>query len=127
MSKRKAPLHDDEDESNTHEKSEAHLLETHDGNSLAFSAKHKRFSNINDLTKIGDLLISRSSASNCRREQRCGTIESVSLKNFKCHAYFNFEFGSNINFFTGRNGSEYFLVLFIKHLVNTLKTKSIFD
>ncbi|KAJ3116398.1 Structural maintenance of chromosomes protein 6 [Phlyctochytrium bullatum] len=35
----------------------------------------------------------------------CGTIESIELVNFMCHAHFKVQFNSHINFITGHNGS----------------------
>jgi len=39
-------------------------------------------------------------------EAQAGVIESVELVNFMCHKYFKFDFGPQINFVTGPNGSR---------------------
>uniref|UniRef100_A0A8C9FUY3 Uncharacterized protein n=1 Tax=Pavo cristatus TaxID=9049 RepID=A0A8C9FUY3_PAVCR len=37
-----------------------------------------------------------------------GIIESIQLKNFMCHSMLGpFQFGSNLNFIIGNNGSKY--------------------
>lgn len=51
-------------------------------------------------------------------EAEVGIIESVSLRNFMCHSQLEFKFGPNVNFVTGKNGSEYI----VHHLVAIRRT-----
>ena len=118
MSKRKAPQRIDDsilsDDTNTNERRQNRLSELPDRNSLAFSEKRKRITNFNDLTQHGDF----SQASTQRelkfnpQQQRCGIIETISLRNFKCHSGLDHTFCPYINFIVGRNGSKYRFYLF---------------
>ena len=118
MSKRKAPQRGDDsalsDDSNFHDVRDSQVCraELLDRKSLALDKKRTRFSNINDLTQQGDLSQALNTQHKQQRkckdekQQRCGLIESISLRNFKCHAAFDHTFGLCINFILGRNGSK---------------------
>ncbi len=69
----------------------------------AFSEKRSRISNINDLTEEGDLHQDIDSS----HLPRCGIIERITLVNFKCHSFIEFDFGNCINFLLGSNGSKF--------------------
>uniref|UniRef100_A0A8C0BVJ3 Uncharacterized protein n=1 Tax=Buteo japonicus TaxID=224669 RepID=A0A8C0BVJ3_9AVES len=51
---------------------------------------------------------SQSSADSNSTVGEVGIIESIQLKNFMCHSMLGpFQFGSNLNFVVGSNGSKY--------------------
>jgi hypothetical protein len=74
----------------------------------AFSEKRSRISNINDLTQAGDLHQINAQQINSSHSPRCGTIERITLVNFKCHSLFEWDFHNCINFILGSNGSKVF-------------------
>ena len=42
-----------------------------------------------------------------QNEAEYGIIESIELKNFMCHGSLFFQFGPNVNFIVGKNGSKF--------------------
>lgn len=49
--------------------------------------------------------------SDCEVVSDVGIVKSITLKNFMCHANLGpFDFGSNVNFVVGKNGSELLLI-----------------
>ncbi|XP_072046479.1 structural maintenance of chromosomes protein 6-like [Amphiura filiformis] len=68
-------------------------------------AKRKR-KDTSDDEDLGDLSqVADFKAQASLKEAEYGIIESIRLKNFMCHGSLFFQFGPNVNFVVGRNGS----------------------
>ncbi len=46
-----------------------------------------------------------------QEEAEVGIVEKVVLQHFMCHKYLEMNFGSNVNFIIGRNGSKFCVIL----------------
>jgi hypothetical protein len=107
MAKRKATKNID-DSTNSDDSQLENRLSIPDRKLTAFSEKRSRISNINDLTQAGDFTQINTQQKFNPHPERCGIIERITLVNFKCHSFIEFDFHGYINFILGRNGSKFF-------------------